>query len=82
MKAAQNCPRLIIDCHAPVEELRRRIVARKSGPSEANLEVLDRQLQTGQPISAGEGKLASIISVGPDGLDETIVETIRNRLFS
>ena len=82
MEAAHSCERLIIDCHAPVEELRRRILARESDPSEANLEVLERQLQTRQPIGQRERELASVTEVGPNGLDATIIESIRERLFS
>lgn len=82
MEAAHDCHRLIIDCHAPVEELRRRITARETGPSEANLEVLEGQLQTCQPIGSHERELASIVGVGPDGLDQETIESVRARLFS
>ena len=82
LEAAQSCKRIIIDCEAPVEELRRRIVERDRDPSEASLEVLDRQLQTRQPIGSRERELASVVKVGPAGLSESIVEAIRQQLFS
>jgi predicted kinase len=43
--------RIIIDCEAPEDELRRRIVAREHDASEANLEVLTHQLSAGLDAS-------------------------------
>jgi len=81
MPAAQTCQRVIIDCEAPLSELRRRILEREQDASEAGVEVLERQLQQREPISEPELELASVFSVGPDGLDDTSIEAIRDQLF-
>lgn len=48
----------ILACEAPVDELRRRIAARRGDPSEATLEVLEKQLQWIEPLGDDERKLA------------------------
>ena len=53
--------RMIIDCQAPETELRRRIIERENDASEATLEVLQRQLQTRQPISRQEREIAAVV---------------------
>ena len=70
--------RIIVECHAPADELRRRIESRRNDPSEANLAVLEHQLETVEPITAGES--ASVIRVGPDGLDAATLDEIRRLL--
>ena len=40
--------------HAPVPVLRSRIVRRSNDPSEATLEVLERQIETTEPIMPDE----------------------------
>jgi hypothetical protein len=55
-------PLRVIHCHAPVEELRRRIrqrAAQGTDASEADLAVLDWQLRNVEPVRADEG-LATI----------------------
>ncbi len=74
--------RIIIDCRAPVAELRRRIVGRGRDASEASLEVLEQQIATHQPIGEAENELAGVVTVGVDGLDETALLQIRKLLFS
>ena len=52
------CPLLIIDCQAPVKVLEERIVERHreaKDPSEADLDVLHRQLATAEPLRAQPG---------------------------
>ena len=82
LPAARDCKRVIIDCVAPPDELRRRIVARQQDASEAGLEVLERQLQTQEPLGGPEREQAAIFEVGPDGLDDDLIEAIRACLFS
>ena len=72
--------RMIIDCQAPTAELRRRIVARENDASEATLEVLQRRLQTRQPISRQERESAVVVSVDSAGLDNAKIEDIREML--
>jgi predicted kinase len=74
--------RIIIDCEAPEDELRRRIVAREHDASEANLEVLTHQLQTHQPLSPREREIARVVTIGSAGLDASKIEEIRSLLFS
>ena len=69
---------IVVECHAPADELRRRIESRRDDPSEANLAVLQHQLETVEPLSADEP--ASIVRVGPDGLDTATLDEIRRRL--
>ena len=44
----------ILSCEAPVEELRRRVAARRGDASEATLEVLERQLSSVEALAADE----------------------------
>ena len=73
--------RVIIVCEAPQDELRRRISAREGDASEANLEVLQRQLQTREPLDAKEREQAAVVRLGSDGLDDQTIEHIRSLLF-
>lgn len=57
LAAELQIPFLILDCHADVEELRRRVARRTAigtDASEATLTVLERQLTTAEPLSAIE----------------------------
>lgn len=45
---------LILDCHAPVDVMRQRIVARHNDPSEATQAVLEQQLASAETLAAGE----------------------------
>ena len=76
------CKKIIINCDAPVEELRRRIVAREGDPSEANLEVLEQQLLTSDPIDAGDEALARVVNIGSDGIGPQQIQRIRELLAS
>ena len=62
-------------------ELRRRIRQRKGDASEANLEVLERQLETREPLGDAERELAAVVRVGSDGIDDKTFDLIRARLF-
>jgi hypothetical protein len=79
-----DCARIIVNCEAPQETLRKRISDRisepKNDPSEANLEVLERQIQTRQAISTEEQEMADIINVGADGLGAEQIDQIRQLL--
>ncbi len=70
--------RVIVDCEAPLPELERRIVAREGDASEANLNVLHRQIETRNPLTAAERALR--IGVGAEGLDDAAIERIRAAL--
>lgn len=82
LESIHPCKRIIIDCQAPEEELRRRISARAGDASEATLEVLEQQLRTCQPIGKRERDIAAVVTVGADGLDADMIERIRNLLAS
>jgi len=74
------CSRIIINCDAPVAELRKRIIEREDDPSEANLEVLEQQLLTRQPVSTDDEAFAHIVNIGSDGISPEQIEQIRNLL--
>lgn len=71
------CKRIIINCEAPNAELRQRIIEREDDPSEANLEVLEQQLLSRQPIDADDAALAEVIDIGSDGISARQIQQIR-----
>ena len=80
LQTGLDCARIIVNCEAPEETLRKRISERKNDPSEANLEVLEQQIRTQQAISAGEQEMADIVNVGVDGLGGEQIDQIRKLL--
>lgn len=61
-----HVPFLIVDCDAPVDVLRQRVLRRKDqhdNVSDADLDVLDRQLESREPLSDAERELS--LSVRP-----------------
>jgi aminoglycoside phosphotransferase family enzyme/predicted kinase len=84
LQTGLDCARIIVNCEAPEATLRQRISdrisERKNDPSEANLEVLERQIRTRQAISAEERKMADIVNVGADGLGGEQIDQIRKLL--
>ena len=82
LESSQAFNMIIINCEAPEEELRRRIIERENDPSEANLQVLERQLRDRQPISAGEAMLARIVTIDSAGISTTQIHEIRELLFN
>jgi predicted kinase len=74
--------KIIINCEAPAAELRKRIIEREDDPSEANLEVLEQQLLSRQPIDADDAALAEIIDIGIDGINAEQIQHIRTLLTS
>jgi aminoglycoside phosphotransferase family enzyme/predicted kinase len=76
------CKKIIINCEAPAAELRKRIIEREDDPSEANLEVLEQQLLSRQPIDADEAALAEVIDIGSDGISAEQIQHIRTLLTS
>ena len=82
LDSARPCSRIIVDCQVPQEELRRRIVARTNDPSEATLEVLERQLRRAEPIGQRERDIATVVTVGAGGLDAAMIERIMDLLAS
>jgi aminoglycoside phosphotransferase family enzyme/predicted kinase len=61
-------PCILVDCTAPLEVLRSRILAREDDPSEADLQVLDWQLQQCEPVRPGERGIDAIVTVDAEGL--------------
>lgn len=58
LAANNDVPFAILACAAPVEELRRRVAARQGDPSEATLEVLEKQLGWLEPLAPEEQEAA------------------------
>jgi predicted kinase len=76
---------IVIDCEAPENILRERIIKRSKGgddASEADLGVLDRQLQTQQPLSAKEHDAIRVINCTPEGISSAQIDKIRQSLVS
>ncbi|MDC1287720.1 AAA family ATPase [Gammaproteobacteria bacterium] len=73
---------VIVVCEAPEAVLRERINARQNDPSEANLQVLERQIKSRQAISEKETDMAGVVYLGADGLDSEQIEQIRALLVS
>jgi hypothetical protein len=72
-------PVTAIDAHAPVSVLRERIAHRAGDPSEATLEVLERQLITAEPIESSEG--LQVIAVDTSAADAAdAARTVAERL--
>jgi predicted kinase len=74
------CNRIIINCEAPVAELRKRIIEREDDPSEANLAVLEQQLLTRQPLNPDDAVFAQVINIGSDGISPEHIRQIRELL--
>ena len=80
LQTGLRCARIIVNCEAPEATLRKRILERKNDPSEANLDVLERQIRTRQAISAEEREMAGVVNVGPDSLSAAQVDEIEKLL--
>jgi aminoglycoside phosphotransferase family enzyme/predicted kinase len=64
----KGCPCVAVVCNAPLEILRNRIIARDNDPSEASLQVLERQIQRHQPVSRAEAGISDIVMLDAEGL--------------
>jgi predicted kinase len=71
-----GCPCVAVVCAAPLEILRSRISARDNDPSEASLQVLERQVQRHEPVSKAEAGISDIVTLGADGLQRDQCEQI------
>ena len=73
---------LILDAQAPIDLLRRRIQARLergADPSEANIAVLERQLEHDHPFEEAERPFALAVDTGNPPETETILDEITRR---
>jgi aminoglycoside phosphotransferase family enzyme/predicted kinase len=82
LETALPCTRVIVNCEAPEAILRERIIARENDPSEANLQILERQIQTRQPISIEESGMATVVNIGADGPGNAQIEEIKALLIN
>jgi predicted kinase len=82
LASAQGCAAVVVDCNAPLDELRRRIRERENDPSEANLQVLERQLEQQQPVDPAEAGITGIVRVGSGGLGDDHTQRIRELLLA
>ena len=82
LETALPCARVIVNCEAPEAILRERISARENDPSEANLQILERQIQARQPISIEESGMATVVNIGADGPGNAQIEQIRALLIN
>ena len=79
--ASRDAACVIVACRAPQDELERRLKARKGDASEADLAVLQHQLQHQEPIGETDIAAAPLIEVGTGGLSAAQIEQIEARLF-
>ena len=82
LETALPCTRVIVNCEAPESILRKRISGRENDPSEANLQILERQILAQQPISAEETGMAAVVNIEADGLGKDQIEQIRRLLIN
>lgn len=80
LAVSRSCPCVVVDCNAPLTELRKRIVERENDPSEANLQILERQIESRRPVELAEPGISDIVSIGADGLQQVHIERIEERL--
>ncbi|MGA7802953.1 MAG: AAA family ATPase [Gammaproteobacteria bacterium] len=73
-------PFAIVDCQAPEQVLRQRLASRTGDASEADLAVLERQLQDHQPLTADEQKFALTVDTRVDTDTAAVAATLRARL--
>lgn len=77
---ASACPCIVVECNAPLAELRRRISERSGDPSEADLRVLDQQVDKREPVTRAEYGITDILSLGSAGLEDADLDRIRAML--
>lgn len=80
LASTSGCPCVLVECDAPLDELRKRIGERSNDPSEANLQVLEQQIQKRQPVQATEDGISAIVSVDAGGPSKQDFARIRAAL--
>lgn len=78
-----SVPCLIIDCTAPVKILRKRVRQRarlENDPSEATLNVLEKQLTSADPLSEKERAYTVTVDTGKEVAIEALSDQIRKRV--
>ena len=78
--AALHVPVAVIDVQVPHALLRARIATRAahaSDPSEATVEVLEHQIETAEPVTAGEGLPVIVVNGREDLTPATVLELSR-----
>ncbi len=86
LAARLSVPFRIVQCHAPEPVLRQRIIARQAAgtdPSEADVAVLERQLQTHDPLNDEEKPFARLIDTSDAAsIQAGLSDEMRNWLLS
>jgi uncharacterized protein len=80
---ACNVPFVILHCRASEDQLKKRIQLRHAkgdDASEANLQVLEHQLETLEPLNDDENKFCVIIDTDQELDIDTILTTVNNEL--
>jgi len=73
---------MLIGCRACICRSSICIITRENDPSEANLQILERQIQARQPISIEESGMATVVNIGADGPGNAQIEQIRALLIN
>jgi predicted kinase len=79
--SASGCPCVVVECDAPLDELRKRISERRNDPSEADLQVLEQQIQRREPVKATEAGISGIVTLDTGGPGEGDIDRIRAMLL-
>ena len=75
-----GAPWLILALDAPQDVLRTRLASRRSGPSDADVRVLDLQLASAEPLTSQEQAHALVIDTTREEPLHELVSKIRERL--
>lgn len=75
-----NVPSAIVDCQTAERELRRRVADRTGDASEADLTILQRQLQNHDPLDAQEAALTLRVDTGASVDGAELAGSLRKRL--
>ena len=82
LASKSGCPCVVVECGAPLDELRKRISERRNDPSEADLQVLEQQIQKRQPVRATEDGISGIVTIDAEGPGEEDIDRIRAMLWA
>ena len=82
LASTSGCPCVVVECDAPLDELRKRISERRNDPSEADLQVLEQQIQKHQPARATEDGISGIVTLDAGGPGEGDIDRIRAMLLA
>jgi aminoglycoside phosphotransferase family enzyme/predicted kinase len=75
LAAELGVPFALVECQAPLDQLRKRVAARAAAhqdPSEADVSVLERQIAWREPLSDDEQSLATVVETGSGDWEQCV----------